>query len=53
MAEKKVRSLNDSSYKVNIDVTDGLKSLEEIRRSAEAATISLYKFEQLTRKQLD
>ncbi|AYK08871.1 BC1881 family protein [Brevibacillus laterosporus] len=36
---------NDSSFKVNIDVSDGLKSLEEIRRSAEAATISLSKFE--------
>ena len=41
---------NDSSFKVNIDVTDGLKSLEEIRRSAEAATISLYKFERTYKK---
>ncbi|TPG70765.1 hypothetical protein EEL31_21510 [Brevibacillus laterosporus] len=36
---------NGSSFKVNIDVADGLKSLEEMRRSAEAAAISLYKFE--------
>ncbi|MED1663447.1 hypothetical protein [Brevibacillus laterosporus] len=45
MAEEQVNSSNGSSFKVNIDVADGLKSLEEIRRSAEAATISLYKFE--------
>ncbi|MDN9012402.1 hypothetical protein [Brevibacillus laterosporus] len=41
---------NDSSYKVNIDVADGLQSLEEIRRSAEAATISLSKFERTYKK---
>ncbi|MCR8939764.1 hypothetical protein O0555_20915 [Brevibacillus laterosporus] len=41
---------NNSSYKVNIDVADGLKSLEEIRRSAEAATISLSKFERTYKK---
>lgn len=50
MAEEQVKSSNGSSFKVNIDAEDGLKSLEEIRRSAEAATISLSKFERTYKK---
>ncbi|MGG3873120.1 hypothetical protein [Brevibacillus laterosporus] len=50
MAEEKVKSSNGWDFKVNIDVADGLKSLEEIRRSAEAPTISLSKFERTYKK---
>ncbi|PPB08657.1 hypothetical protein [Brevibacillus laterosporus] len=45
MVEEQVNVSNGLSFKVNIDVSEGLKSIEEIRRLAEAATISLYKFE--------
>ncbi|WP_176489428.1 hypothetical protein [Brevibacillus laterosporus] len=42
MGEEQVNSSNGLSFKVNIDVVEGLKSVEEIRRLAEATTILLY-----------
>ncbi|WP_302622170.1 hypothetical protein [Brevibacillus laterosporus] len=42
MDEEQVNSSNGLSFKVNLDVVEGLKSVEEIRRLAEATTILLY-----------